>query len=461
MSSRSAIRLAKTGKSLFSLKNPLGKATSGSQVDEQHQRLADQICLYFYEDSGGVGLFLVELPGLLEIAEVFGDETKYGLLRHAIDSLILQFGHASVSAVAEHRLAVICKGVSEQQVAWIAAKIQTCIGCCRSASGVMIVGTPSVGVALLQAVLPELREDLLASVETMIRHAELALHQTSPGHANSVQLYTDALDRTLRDATRLRQNLLRAIDQKEFFLDYQPIVDLRSNRTTGLEALIRWRLPCGGPSASPATFISAAERTGLIVAIGTQVLDNAMRQASQWGQGGHATPRIAVNVSGQQLLDPEFLSIVEGSLDRAGLSPTILELELTERTLIASSANTIRGLESLQRLGVTISVDDFGTGYSSLRYLQDLPISKLKIDQSFIWRLTNGAKERAMVQTMISLADNFELGVVAEGIETPEQLAILRSMGCSHGQGYLFSRPMAAGDVQACFDHDWSAISAA
>jgi EAL domain-containing protein (putative c-di-GMP-specific phosphodiesterase class I) len=356
-------------------------------------------------------------------------------------------------------LAIVCGEISGHEVAAVASKIQDFVGRCRSVSGVMVVGSPVIGVALHSPKSWCAAAGASTSFEILLRRAELALQQASPEQNRSVQLYTEAFDRQLRHSTKLRQNLLRAIDQQEFTLAYQPIVDLRDSRTTALEALIRWNLPCGGSNERPATFIPAAEDVGLIVAIGAQTMDNAMAQASRWGQDGLVTPRIAVNVSGQQLRDPGFLATVNGCLSRAKLPPRALEIELTEGILIESSSETIGLLRHLRDLGVLISIDDFGTGYSSLQYLQELPISKLKIDRSFVSRITLGAREQALVQAMISLATSFELEVIAEGIETPEQLAVLRELGCTHGQGFLFSRPLAAVDAVRCFGRNWAANS--
>jgi EAL domain-containing protein (putative c-di-GMP-specific phosphodiesterase class I) len=426
-------------------------------TNEHYHDLAARVHHLCNKANASVALFVVELPGLLEIAEVFGEATRSSLVQETLSRLADQFGRHSVCCLPEQRLAIVCEKVSGDQIASVANKIQEFIGCCRSVSGVMVVGSPAIGVALHSPKAPGATAGASTSFEILLRRAELALHQASPEHNRSVQLYTEALDRQLRDSTKLRQSLLRAIDQQEFTLAYQPIVNLRDSRTTALEALIRWNLPCGGASQGPATFIPAAENVGLIVAIGAQTMDNAMTQASRWAQDGFATPRIAVNVSGQQLRDSGFLATVNGCLSRAKLSPRALELELTESILIESSSETIGLLKHLQDLGVVISIDDFGTGYSSLRYLQELPISKLKIDRSFISRITDGAKEQALVRAMINLASSFELEVVAEGIETSEQLAVLRELGCSHGQGYLFSRPLAAGDAVRCFGRDWAA----
>jgi EAL domain-containing protein (putative c-di-GMP-specific phosphodiesterase class I) len=281
------------------------------------------------------------------------------------------------------------------------------------------------------------------------------LQRAARDRPGSYRVYNAEFGVALRDSTVLRQALLRAIDRHEFGLVYQPVVDLQRNVTAGLEALIRWYAVPGGASADPATFIPAAEETGLIVPIGAQILTMATSQIQGWARRGWKPPRMAVNVSSQELSDPGFLDLLLHSLDVSCVLPCAIGLELTERTLIDSSPNTIRMLEHLRSLGIELAVDDFGTGYSSLRYLHDLPISKLKIDRSFVSNIAKGGRDVALVDAVIGLARGLGLEVVAEGIETVEQLAILRRKGCDGGQGFLFSRPLAAEDAPYSFDQPW------
>ena len=417
-----------------------------------HDRFLTRIEARCSDPLQGLAIFVVELPGLMEIGDTFGEAVRGALVEASLRSIAGQHGAGSVSCLGDDRLVVACADACADDMPALARQLQDCIAKSQSVCGVTIVGVPRIGGAL-RAAPAETAADAVAG---MIRRAELALGHATADRAGSVLIHTPALRAKLRDATMLRQSLLRAIDQQEFTLAYQPIVDLRDQRTSGLEALIRWEPPCGLRCGGPAEFIPAAEDAGLIVAIGAQVLQAAMGQAGSWMRQGTVSPRIAVNVSGLQLLDQGFLGTVTQCLAESGLSPRMLELELTERTLIDSAGGTIRLLEHLRGLGVVISVDDFGTGYSSLRYLQDFPVSKLKIDRGFIQRLTSGARDHGVVQAMIDLATRNALDVVAEGIETPAQLAILRSLGCQSGQGFLFSRPVPASEVVGCFDRDWS-----
>jgi EAL domain-containing protein (putative c-di-GMP-specific phosphodiesterase class I)/GGDEF domain-containing protein len=406
--------------------------------------------------SSGLGVFVVDLPGLLEIAETYGDRARHALLQKIEWRLRSLFGPGAVARTAVMRFSLMLQGVLEQDIPSIVERIQAAV-CGRQSSigsGVVIVGLPTVGVALTGKLDGRIRGQA-AIVADLIRHAELALQQAVADRPGTYRLYSAAMDAALRDRTLLRQALLRAIDRQEFRLAYQPIVDLQTQATVGLEALIRWHTPPLGISADPGTFIQAAEDTGLIVPIGTQVLTMAALQMRRWMHRGFPPPRVAVNVSGLQLRDANFAALVQKTLDAAGLPPSCLELELTERTLVDSSANTIRMLEAMRKTGIEFAVDDFGTGYSSLRYLQELPIAKLKIDRSFITPIAAGGRQVALVDAMLGLAANLGLKVVAEGIETEEQLGILRSKGCQNGQGYLFSPALPAEDAHHCFKQSW------
>jgi EAL domain-containing protein (putative c-di-GMP-specific phosphodiesterase class I)/GGDEF domain-containing protein len=406
--------------------------------------------------GSSVGVFLVDLPGLLEITEIYGDAAKQALLESIGWRLRRLLGFAPAARISGLRMLLLLQDTLEEDIPTIAERIQAAVAGPQHGVGVVIVGTPAVGVAM--ATLAPGSADIRSRTEAaaaLIRQAELALQQAVRDRPGSYRVYNGAFDLALRDSTVLRQALLRAIERHEFGLVYQPVIDLQRNITTGLEALIRWDAGPGGASAGPEKFISVAEETGLIVPIGTQMLAMATSQIQAWGRRGWNPPRMAVNVSGQQLSDPGFLALLLCSLKDAGLHPRAIELELTERTLVDSSPNTIRMLEHLRSLGIGLAVDDFGTGYSSLRYLHDLPVSKLKIDRSFVGALVSGGREVALVDAVIGLARSLALEVVAEGIETVQQLAILRQKGCNGGQGYLFSPPLAAEAAAYSFDQSW------
>jgi len=245
-------------------------------------------------------------------------------------------------------------------------------------------------------------------------------------------------------------DLRRAIDQREFVLYYQPVVDLRSLEIVGLEALIRWRHPDRG-LLSPLDFIPTAEDSGLIQPIGDWGLAEACSQIRAWTHENPANQslRVCVNLSARQFSRKGLADHVESLLMQSGTSSSQLGLEMTESSLIPNVGTAVEVLEGLRSLGISISMDDFGTGYSSLSYLHSFPIDVLKIDRSFVGRMTEGEQPLQIVRTIIELARVLNIDVVAEGIETPEQYELLRELGCNFGQGYLFARPMPAEEMSS------------
>lgn len=230
-------------------------------------------------------------------------------------------------------------------------------------------------------------------------------------------------------------------------LYYQPLIDLKTRKVTGVEALIRWQHPTYG-SVSPGRFIPIAEETGLIVEIGQWVLENACYQAKQWQLSGHPPIQMNINVSAHQFRQYSFIDQVKTALLKNALDPSLLNLEITE-SMMSDIHHCKKTLCALRKLGVSVSVDDFGTGYSSLSYLSEFPLTHLKIDQAFVQELTKN--NRAIVKTIISLATNLDLKVVAEGVETKEQDLFLNTLACDKVQGYLYARPLPTKQVESLF----------
>ena len=282
--------------------------------------------------------------------------------------------------------------------------------------------------------------------EHLLRDADAAMYRAralgSERHAVfDRSMHNEAL-RRLQMETELRQ----AVRRGEFRVFYQPVVELETARTVGWEALVRWDHPERGV-VGPDEFIGVAEDTGLIVPLGRWVLAEACRQLRAWENGGRgAEPRfMCVNLSARQFLDPRLPAEVEAAVVEAGLTPGALKLELTESTVMRDPLAAVALLRRLRRLGIEIYLDDFGTGYSSLSHLHHLPLDGLKIDRSFV----RGSVDAPVVQTILTLAQSLGVGVVAEGIEEAAQLAALRSLGCRLGQGFLFSRPVEPGEIEA------------
>ncbi len=284
--------------------------------------------------------------------------------------------------------------------------------------------------------------------DELIRQADLAAELAIDHGEDGFLLYTVDEDARIRRATILDQLLRDAIMRNEFTLHYQPLVDLRSSEMVSMEALIRWNSPSTG-ICSPDEFIPAAEKSGLIIQIGAMVIDAAVKQVGAWKSVGWQAPKVAINVSSAQLLNADFCSTLMGALARECVDPSRIELEVTERTLIAAPAAARALLEGLRASGISVALDDFGVGYSSLQYLRDLPISKLKIDRSFVQDVGENDRSRALVKSIVSLGEALGLEVVAEGIETELQAGALLGCGCKFGQGFLFSRPKPPGFMQA------------
>lgn len=279
--------------------------------------------------------------------------------------------------------------------------------------------------------------------DTLIKHADIAMYSAKGGGRDSFQFYTSSLNEKALARLRLEGDLRNALERGEFLLHYQPQLDLCTGKVVGMEALIRWQHPELG-LVSPARFIGLAEEIGLIGPIGEWVLRTACMQHRQWQLAGLPPLRVAVNLSARQFADRGLVQSIASILAETGMSAQHLDLELTESMVMTDVEFAIGVLRELKGLGVHLSVDDFGTGYSSLSYLKRFPINLLKIDQSFVRDITLNSDGAELVRSIISLAHGLRLQVIAEGVETEEQLAYLRQHGCDQMQGYFFSPPLAA-----------------
>ncbi len=299
--------------------------------------------------------------------------------------------------------------------------------------------TSSIGIALFPSD--------GADADSLMINADTAMYAAKE-RRGTFQFYASDMNNRADERLRLETSLRHALQRHEFVLHYQPQVDVRSGATVGVEALIRWQHPDHG-LMPPGDFIPVAEETGLIVPIGEWVLRTACAQVKAWQVDGCPRLRLAVNLSSRQLLQPNLVGMIRRILQETDFDPRCLELELTENLLIRNMERTIDVLQTLHDLGVRLSIDDFGTGYSSLGYLKHLPVNVLKIDQSFVRQLTTSAKDASIVKAIIALARSLNLEVVAEGVETEQQGAVLRAERCFEMQGYYFSHPVSAGDLAA------------
>jgi diguanylate cyclase len=296
--------------------------------------------------------------------------------------------------------------------------------------GIDVHISPSIGIAFYPAD--------GATVDALLARADAAMYSAKERGRNNVRCYAEGMTTATRDRVRLESELHDALRSGQFELHYQPKVDTTSGRINSAEALIRWRHPQRG-LVSPKEFIPIAEEGGLLDAIGEWVLFEACRQAKAWQQEGLRPMRVAVNLAPSQFRLANLVEQIRKALEAAQLDPQYLEVELTESAVMSDAEESIVILESISRMGVLVSVDDFGTGYSSMSYLRRFPIDKLKIDRCFVTEMTRRPEDASIVRAIISLAHSLHLKVIAEGVETPEQLALLTELGCDQYQGFFFS----------------------
>lgn len=358
------------------------------------------------------------------------------------DSLILAVGNAIQDCLrrsdtvarfgADEFAAILADIGGPADALTLAARVQEAISQIERIEGLPIRVSASIGAAVFPSD--------GAEPDTLIQSAELAL-RTAKSDRPQIKFFSRRLSEEIRARSSLRQDLAEALKCGEFFLSFQPQVDLRRGCVSGLEALVRWRSPSRG-LVPPSEFIPIAEESGLIIDLGAWVIDEACRQLACWQRQGLHGLRIAINISTVQIRHGQLLSQVKESLAFHDVSAENLEFELTESVLLNESTQVARQLTELRAMGIRWAVDDFGTGYSSLGYLRRFPINKLKIDQSFIFGMIEDDNDMAIVRSVIGLAKNLNLKVVAEGVETPQHVALLRDFDCDEIQGYVFSRPL-------------------
>lgn len=286
------------------------------------------------------------------------------------------------------------------------------------------------------------------TAEELIQHADTAVHHAKD-YGVDVRHFVPSMQMKAKERLRLENDLRKAIEREEFYLEYQPLVHLESSEIVGMEALLRWRHPKRG-FVSPAEFIPLAEESGLIVPLGEWVLRTACMQNKKWQQAGYKPICVSINLSMRQFLQPQLAERIGFILEEIGLDPKYVELEITE-SMTFDKETAFDQLRRLKQLGVFISIDDFGTGYSSLHYLKNMPIDRLKIDRSFVHEVMSDHNDAAIVSTIASMAHHLQLKVTAEGVENEEQLHFLKEQRCHEGQGYYFSKPISPEDFERTF----------
>lgn len=286
------------------------------------------------------------------------------------------------------------------------------------------------------------------TAEEVIQHADTAVHHAKD-YGIDVRHFVPSMQRKAKERLKLENDLRKALERNEFYLEYQPLVHLETTEIVGMEALLRWKHPKRG-NVSPLEFIPLAEESGLIVPIGEWVLRTACQQNKEWQDAGYKPICVSINLSMRQFLQPQLADQIGQILIEIGLEPKYVELEITE-SMTFDKETAFEQLRRLKELGVFISIDDFGTGYSSLHYLKNMPIDRLKIDRSFVHEVMSDHNDAAIVSTITSMAHHLQLKVTAEGVENEEQLRFLREQRCHEGQGYYFSKPILPADFEKTF----------
>jgi diguanylate cyclase (GGDEF)-like protein/PAS domain S-box-containing protein len=381
-----------------------------------------------------VGLLFLDLDGFKHINDSLGHALGDKLLQSVAGRLSeCARGSDMVSRQGGDEFVVLLSEIQHAEDAAIAARrMLEAVAQTHATDDHELHITMSIGVSVFP-------EDGL-DAETLIRNADTAMYQAKETGRDSYQFFTPAMNARAVERQFLEENLRRALDRNELALHYQPKVGFRTGTIVGAEALLRWTHPIRGP-ISPEHFIPVAEDCGLIKRIGSWVLREACRQARAWTDAGMTQTTMAVNVSAIEFRDEGFLEGLFAILEETGFDPRLLELELTESVLMKHADSVASTLNAVRAIGVQVAVDDFGTGYSSLSYLHQFPVDALKIDKSFVAQITADG-DTSIVPAVISMAKSLKLRVVAEGVETIEQLRFLRKHHCDEAQGYYLSRPV-------------------
>jgi diguanylate cyclase (GGDEF)-like protein/PAS domain S-box-containing protein len=383
----------------------------------------------------GLALLFIDLDRFKLVNDTLGHDAGDLMLQEVTRRLVGCLREEdTVARMGGDEFVVILNGIAQpEDAALLASRLLVVVGHPLTLAGHEVVPGLSIGISLY----PQNGEE----VDILLKNADAAMYRAKEKGRNCYQYYSNEMTEAGMDRLELESDLRQALEHGELMLHYQPQVDLAEGKIIGVEALIRWQHPSRG-IISPAVFIPLAEDIGLIGLIGEWVLNTACAAAKAWQAAGLPFLRIAVNVSGRQISNDNVVDMVAAALQRSGLAPQFLEVEVTESVVMKDAARAISTLNALKELGISLAIDDFGTGYSSLSYLKRFPINKLKIDKTFVDGLPNEPDDAAIALAIIAMAHSLRLTVIAEGVETEAQLAFLLARGCDEIQGYFFSKPL-------------------
>ncbi|WP_298990040.1 EAL domain-containing protein [uncultured Pseudokineococcus sp.] len=386
----------------------------------------------------GVGVLLVDLDHFKAVNDSLGHAAGDELLVLVAERLTAAVrGSGLVARLSGDEFVVVDELADDARAAAVAERLIEVLTAPVVLQDLEIVVSASVGVA---------RSVAGEGAERLLHRADVAVHRAKARGRNCVEVHDPDHVDPAAGRLRLLGELRQGIERGELVVHYQPRMDLRGDRLAGVEALVRWQHPEGG-LLPPVAFIGVAEESGLVRRLGARVLDEALAQTAAWARAGGAPVEIAVNLSARQLADADLVPLVERTLERHGVAPALLTLEVTETALMDDPDAALLTLTALKRLGVTLAVDDFGTGYASFTYLQRFPLDELKIDRSFVAGMEGSRGDAAIVATCVQLARSLGLRSVAEGVETAAQREALVSLDCDMAQGYHYARPLPADEL--------------
>jgi diguanylate cyclase (GGDEF)-like protein len=392
--------------------------------------------------SRSFALLMVDLDRFKSINDSLGHEAGDALLCQVAERLRASLRKVDTLArIGGDEFVIVLNGVTgPHDVEVVLSNVLSTVGRPLELESIEVQTSPSIGVSLY----PHDGTD----PQTLLKHADAAMYHAKKMGRNTFQFFAPDMNAFTRERLELESALRSAVCRREFVLHYQPKVSFVNGHIVSVEALVRWNHPTRG-LVPPGDFIPLAEETGLILPIGAWVLNEACRQLHDWHAAGLTHLRMAVNLSAQQFREKNLLDVVRKALADASLEPRFLEIELTETAVMQDAGHSAAILRSLSELGVRISVDDFGTGYSSLSYLQRFPLNKVKIDRSFVREIVRSHGDSEIVRAIVSLAHSLQLAVIAEGVETKEQLDFLNRIGCDQYQGYFCSPPVPPAELEA------------
>lgn len=383
-----------------------------------------------------LALFFLDLDNFKDINDTHGHPIGDQLLQEVATRLKgATRASDTIARLGGDEFAIIATNLSnETDITLLAKKLITSFNEPFRLGSNLITAHSSIGIALC----PVHGHD----PDELLRHADLALYQAKAAGRNNFKFYDSELDARAQEFRALEQEMRYALQHRNFNLHFQPMFSSDGKHVIGVEALARWNHKVRG-MIPPSDFIPLAESSGLILPLGEQVLEMACDQINKWKQKGMPELLVAVNLSPIQFADPDLVEKIMGILDKKGVDPQWIELEITENTLMETGPEVVERLNKLYDLGIKLAIDDFGTGYSSLSYLKKFPVHKLKIDRTFIKEVTTDRDDATIARSIIHLGQAMNLEIIAEGVETEEQLEFLRAEGCQQVQGFLFAKPMS------------------